>query len=489
MPAEVVIIGAGPGGLTAARELRLRGVASRIVERAQQVGGLAKTVEREGLRFDLGGHRFYTKVPLIASVWRELLGEDLLERPRLSRIYYRREFYQYPLRPVEALARLGCVESARSVGSFLKARAFPRRPEQDLESWLINRFGTRLYETFFQTYTEKVWGLPCREISAEWAAQRIQGLSLGSLIANALGGGGRGTPKTLIDRFHYPRLGPGMLWERVASELARGGCELHLSSPVDAIRWAPGGVRSVIAGGREHPGTHFLSTMPIRELIEALDPAPPLELREAAAMFSYRDFLTVVLVLDGRESFPDNWVYVHEPQVRVGRIQNFGNWSPEMTAGRDVTCLGMEYFCFAGDGLWSRSDAALVELARHELGQIGLADPARVRQGWALRVDKAYPVYDGQYREGLRRVREFLTQVPNLQLAGRNGMHRYNNMDHSMLTGILAARNILGARYDLWKVNADAEYLEREELWTGDELAAFEASQPRVPRRMGAAAD
>jgi protoporphyrinogen oxidase len=460
-----------------------------VLEQETQVGGLAKTVRRDGYHFDLGGHRFYSKVQLINEIWRDTLGDELLTRPRMSRIFYNKHFFHYPLRPADALRKLGILESGLSVASFLRAKAFPKPREEDLETWLINRFGERLYRTFFQTYTEKVWGVSCKEIGADWAAQRIKGLDMVSLIRNALGLGGKnGSPKTLIDQFLYPRFGPGMLWERMQETLEGKGCRIHLDHKVEAIRWSPGRIRSVVAGGREFAGSHFLSTMPIRDLLESLDPAPPEEVREAAKCFAYRDFLTVVLVLRGKDYFPDNWIYIHEPDVKVGRIQNFGNWSPDMVSRRDVSCLGLEYFCFEGDGLWSLTDGQLVELAKQELAHIGLGKPEDVLEGWAIRVPKAYPVYDGQYQDGLRRVKEFLRTVPNLQLVGRNGMHRYNNMDHSMLTGVLAARNILGARYDLWRVNADAEYLEEQEQWTKDELEAFERSQPLVPGPVGAAA-
>ncbi|MBL8213450.1 MAG: NAD(P)/FAD-dependent oxidoreductase [Bryobacterales bacterium] len=488
MGKRAVIIGAGPGGLTAARELHQLGVPSTLLEKESQVGGLAKTVRREGYHFDLGGHRFFTKVKLIERIWHETLGDALLTRPRLSRIFYNKHFFHYPLRPADALRKLGIWEAGQCMTSFAAAKVFPQRREEDLESWLINRFGERLYRTFFKTYTEKVWGIPCDQISADWAGQRIKGLDMITLLRNALGLTGKGGgPKTLIDQFLYPRFGPGMLWERMTEQLEAAGSEVKLEHPVEAIRWQRGGVTSVVAGGKTYAGTHFLSTMPVKELIEALDPAPPAEVREAARFFSYRDFLTVGLVLDGRDFFPDNWIYIHEPEVKVGRIQNFGNWSADMVGRRNVTCLGMEYFCFEGDGLWSMPDADLVNFAKQELEKIGLGRADKVIKGWAIRVPKAYPVYDGQYQEGLRRVRAFLEQVPNLQLLGRNGMHRYNNMDHSMLTGILAARNILGSRYDLWKVNADAEYLEEGADISAEELHGLEQTQPLVPGRVSTA--
>jgi protoporphyrinogen oxidase len=378
---------------------------------------------------------------------------------------------------MNALRGLGLVESARCGLSYLAARAFPRRPEPDFETWVRNRFGQRLFETFFKTYTEKVWGIPCAEIRAEWAAQRIRGLSLTSLLLNALrprrSQDKQKVIKTLIHEFQYPRRGPGMMWNRTRELVQQRGSRVLLNAPVEKIRWERGRVTGVEAGGQFHPGEHFLSSMPIRDLIRRLDPPPPERLLRAAEDFHYRDFLTVALMVRGRDLFPDNWIYVHDPQVQVGRIQNYSNWSPEMVPDPETSCLGLEYFCFEGDALWRTPDAALIELARREIGRLGLADPAAVLDGAVVRVKKAYPVYDGTYERGLEAVREFLAGVPNLQLMGRNGMHRYNNQDHSMLTAMLAARNLLGGRYDLWQVNVDADYHEEGGTIGEEELRAF----------------
>jgi protoporphyrinogen oxidase len=379
---------------------------------------------------------------------------------------------------MNALLGLGIWESLRCGFSYLAARLHPRRPEEDFETWVSNRFGRRLFETFFQTYTEKVWGIPCGEIRAEWAAQRIRGLSLTSLVLNALRPRGKldkqKAIKTLIHEFQYPRRGPGMMWNRTRELVEARGSRVLMNSPVERIRWEPGRVTSVEAAGQAHRGEHFLSSMPIRDLIRSLAPEPPQYLLRATADFNYRDFLTVALMVRGRELFPDNWIYVHDPRVQVGRIQNYNNWSPEMVPDPETTCLGLEYFCNEGDALWRMPDAELIELGSREIGRLGLIDPGKVFDGTVVRVPKAYPVYDGTYQRGLEAVREFLVGVPNLQLMGRNGMHRYNNQDHSMLTAMLAARNILGARYDLWQVNVDSDYLEEGAAITEETLKAME---------------
>jgi len=487
----VVIIGAGPAGLTAAHELSRRNFTSVVLEKSSMAGGLARTEEYKGYLFDIGGHRFYTKVAAVERMWREVLGSDLITRPRLSRIYYNGRFFRYPLEPLNALAGLGLTESILCGLSYAAAKIHPHKPEEDLETWVCNRFGRRLYRTFFKTYTEKVWGIPCREIRAEWAAQRIRGLSLASAVMNALRprrAAVSGDLRTLIHEFEYPRRGPGMMWQRTCGLIEERGARVMFDADVESIAWEPGRVTGVRASGRTWHAAQFISSMPIRELIERLDPPAPDYLRDAAGDFHYRDFLTVALIVRGKDLFPDNWIYVHDPGVRVGRIQNYNNWSPDMVPDPGTTCLGLEYFCFEGDGLWQTEDAALLELGKKELAALGLLDPAQVIDGTVLRVQKAYPVYDSSYARGVAAMRRFLDTVPNLQLIGRNGMHRYNNQDHSMLTGMLAAQNVMGARHDLWRVNVDADYLEEGERVLEAELAALEATQPAVPQAMGGTA-
>jgi protoporphyrinogen oxidase len=486
---RVIIIGGGPAGLTAAYELSKRSIASVVLEELDDVGGLARTVNHSGCRFDIGGHRFYTKVPVVEQLWNEVLGPEMLERPRLSRIYSRGKFFRYPLEPFEVFRKLGPLECLRCVASYAWAQARPSRPAVTLEDWFTRRFGARLYRRFFATYTEKVWGRPCRELSAEWAAQRVQGLSLRGVLGDAFRRKARPSAfRSLTRTFHYPRHGPGMLWNRVREKVEAAGSRVVLNARVDRIDWRPGALEAVHAGGVEYRGSHFVSSMPVRDLIRCLQPAPS-ALDGVADCFHYRDFLLVSLILKCPSPFPDNWIYVHDPGVRVGRIQNYGNWSPEMVPDPSITCLGMEYFCNENDELWSSSDEAIGAQARRELGRIGLCDPALVAHAVVLRVPKAYPVYDGDHERGLARIREFLREVPNLQLVGRNGMHRYNNQDHSMLTAMLAVRNILGARFDLWKVHADEAYNEEGFTLTEEDIRALDASQPLVPQpAKGAAA-
>jgi len=482
---HAVIIGAGPAGLTAAYELALNGRQSVVLEADHQVGGLSKTMSHRGYLFDIGGHRFFTKVGVVERMWRDVLGPDLMTRPRMSRIYYRNRFFDYPLRPLNALAGLGMMETMRCAASYASSRLFPRQPEADFESWVSNRFGTRLFDIFFRTYTEKVWGMKCHEISADWAVQRIQSLTLGKVIANTLLGGraSGGRPKTLIEQFLYPRRGPGQMWSRTADIVQQHGSQVLLRKAVRRLHHDGLRVTGVEAGDEVYTADHYISSMPIRDLIQRLHPAPPQTVRQAAERLRYRDYLAVCLICGRDNLFPDNWIYVHDPDVLVGRIQNYGNWSPAMVPVQGTSCLGLEYFCFEDETLWSTGDAELVALGTSELSKLNLLRSSDVQDGVVLRVPKAYPVYDANYQESLREIRAWLDRFGNLQVIGRNGMHRYNNQDHSMLTGMLAARNVLGSNYDLWKVNADAEYHESGDIISEEDLQTLSSTQPIVPER------
>jgi protoporphyrinogen oxidase len=488
---ETVIAGGGPAGLTAAYELSRHGHSTIVLESDPNlVGGISRTDEYKGYRFDIGGHRFFSKSQEINDLWHEILGDELLSRPRLSRIYYDRKFFHYPLKPLDALFNLGLWRSSLIISSYLKARLRPIRPERSFEDWVVNRFGRLLFEIFFKTYTEKVWGMPTSTISADWAAQRIQGLSLFRAAWNALFSSlprkhKGAVVKTLIDRFHYPRLGPGQMWEAARDQIRARGSAVQLDRRVVAFEHDGHRIQSLVARSSDgstlrYRGRQFLSTLPMRNLIRSMNPPAPLEVLHAAEQLHYRDFLTVVLIVRQAETFPDNWIYIHEPQVRLGRVQNFKNWSPDLVPDPQMTSLGLEYFCFEGDDLWNMADADLVALGRLEIDQIGLVKAERVIDGCVVRMPKAYPVYDDSYLEHVTTLRRWLERFDNLQLAGRNGMHKYNNQDHSMMTALLAARNILGlGSFDTWKVNTDAEYLEEER--PGDQAGRT------VPRAVSAA--
>ena len=486
-----VVIGAGPAGLTAARELTRQGRAVVVLEQADIVGGLARTESYKGFHFDMGGHRFFTKVDEVQKIWHEVLGSDFLRRPRLSRIYYDGRFFHYPLRPLNALAGLGVWRALLVVLSYLRWQVFPYKEERTFEQWVTNRFGRRLFLTFFKTYTEKVWGIPCSELRAEWAAQRIKDLSLRSAVV-AMFVKPRQTIKTLIDEFDYPRLGPGMMWRATTDEIRRHGGEVRLGAEVTAVRRTGRRVDSVVIAGPHGEevvaGDQFLSSMPVTQLVLRLSPPAPDTVREAARRLTYRDFLTVCVIVDRSDPFPDNWIYVHSPEVKVGRIQNFRSWSPDMVPDPSKASLGLEYFCSEGDALWTMTDEALIRLGKEELQRIGLARASEISDGCVFRVPKAYPVYDADYREHLDTVRAFVDGFENLQTIGRNGLHRYNNQDHAMLTGLLAVRNLEGgARHDLWTVNTEQEY--HEEVGLSDaEAAALEGRITEIfPRVDGVA--
>jgi protoporphyrinogen oxidase len=493
----ILVLGAGPAGLTAAWELQRQGRTCSVLEQEAVVGGLSRTVDHQGFLFDIGGHRFYTRSAFVEKIWKDLLGADLLTRNRISRIYYRGRFFQYPLDLKDVIAGLGLVEIVRCAGSYVWSHLRQHRPEDNFEAWVRNRFGQRLYEIFFRAYTEKVWGMPCRKISAEWAAQRIRGLNFRSLVSEALrrnanGNGalvnGNGRVRSLIHTFYYPRRGPGMLWNKMAELLRENGSRVLTQMPVERIRWEPGRILGVRAGGREFEAESVISTLALRDLVESLDPPGPEWLREAAAGLRYRDFLIVTLRIRGASLFPDNWIYVHAPDVAVGRIQNFNNWSPEMSPDPEVTCLGMEYFCSEGDALWNGSDSELFLRARRELEHLGLARGREIIDGSILRVRKAYPVYDASYRKSQEAFRRFQDGINNLQVAGRNGLHHYNNQDHAMLSGIMAARNLLGARYNVWGVNEDGDYLEESADDLSSEWIQIADDQPRIPNMRAAGA-
>jgi len=483
------IIGAGPAGLTAALMLAEGGRPVRVVEASDQVGGIARTESYKGYRFDIGGHRFFSKVDEVTALWRRVLPDDFIRVPRLSRIFFDGKYYDYPLKIGNTLKNLGPVESVRIGLSYLRWRISPHRREDNLEQWVTNRFGQRLYELFFKTYTEKVWGLPCTSIQADWAAQRIKDLSLVKALQSAITGKSDST--SLIDRFDYPRLGPGMMWERFQEKVTGLGGSVEMNTQAMVLHHRDDRVERVTVTGpdgadRAIPVSSVINTMPLARLVRSLDPPAPAEVLAAADRLAYRDFLIVVLIVDQADPFPDNWIYIHSPDVKVGRIQNFRSWSAEMVPDAGRASIGLEYFCHEGDGLWASSDADLLSLAARELGELGLVAPSRVVDGTVIRQPKAYPVYDEQYREAVDVLSAYIDGFDNLQSVGRNGMHRYNNQDHSMLTAMLAARNVMGEDLDVWNVNVERSYHESFVTTTTQPEPGSQASVTVLPARQAA---
>jgi protoporphyrinogen oxidase len=459
----VVVLGGGPAGLTAGYLLAKKRKPAIVLESTDQVGGIARTEVRDGYRFDLGGHRFFTKVKEVDDLWHEIMKEEFLKRPRQSRIYWNDKFLEYPLDGMDVIRKLGPVELLRCGFSYLFAAIKPKGREDTFEQWVSNRFGKRLYQHFFKTYTEKLWGVSTDEIRAEWAAQRIKGLSFFSAAKAAFFGNRGNKIKSLISEFNYPRYGPGQMWEQMTEDIRAQGGEVRLNAPVTRIRMDGDRVVEVVAGGETLTPSHVISSLPLRTTVGIAEPEAPIDVRDAARGLRYRDFLTVALVIEGEDLFPDNWIYIHQPGVKVLRIQNFRSWSEWMVPNDTDASIGMEYFCFEGDELWSMADDDLVTMATREIQQLGLAKADHVKFGFVVRVHKAYPIYDVEYAERVATIRDWLAGIVNLTQVGRNGLHRYNNSDHSMLTAMRAVDNILlGTNHDIWAVNAESVYHEED---------------------------
>jgi protoporphyrinogen oxidase len=503
---RAVIIGAGPAGLTAGYELLTRaGIKPIIIEQGDWIGGISRTMNYKGNRIDIGGHRFFSKSDRVMNWWLEMIplqtgeagepaaGDDrvMLTRTRKSRIYYLRRFFDYPISlSKDTLVKLGLWRVCKIGTSYVKSALMPGKREENLEQFFINRFGKELYNTFFKSYTEKVWGVPCDRISAEWGAQRIKGLSIWSALAHALrkaisgNQGGirqKGTETSLIEQFLYPKHGPGQMWEEVARRIVEGGGEIHAGLRADRILTDGPRVRAVEAtrgasGAKEtFEGDYFFSTAPVQDLMRCFDAPPPARVLEVSDGLVYRDFITVGLLVRsmrigedsplGRKLVSDNWIYIQEPDVALGRLQIFNNWSPFMVKDAANVWLGLEYFCNASDAIWNWSDERVAAFAKDELSKIGIIDAADVLDSTVLRVEKTYPAYFGTY-DRFDEIREYVDRYANLFLVGRNGMHRYNNQDHSMLTAMLAVDSIMAGRTDkanLWAVNTETDYHEERQ--------------------------
>lgn len=479
---KVVVIGAGPAGLTAALDLSKKNVGVEVFEAENMVGGISKTINYNGYYFDQGGHRFFSKYDEVNSLWNEVLGDEFIETPRLSRIFYKNKFFDYPLKPANALLNMGIVDTATVLYSYLNSKFFPIKEENSFEDWVTNRFGKKLYSMFFKTYTEKVWGTPCSNIGADWAAQRIKGLSLYTAVYNAVFKPKNNNIKTLIDQFMYPKYGPGMMYKKMAGMIEENGGRIRKNCKVVSIERDKFNVKTIkyINENNEEntvEAEEFISSMPLNELVMIMKPSLDEIIVDAAKMLKYRSLINVDIIVDKENCFPDNWIYIHSPDVKLGRIQNFKNWSRYMVKDRTKTSLGLEYFCTEGDELWSMKDEALIDLALSEVEKVGLAEKGKVEGGIVVRIPKAYPVYFTGYQKYVNIIKNEIKRFNNLQPVGRYGMYRYNNMDHSIMTGLYAANNILyEEKKDVWSINTEPEYHEIKKEVTGKK---FEMPVPK----------
>lgn len=465
---KIIIIGAGPAGLAVAYELlkknALENYDIEIYESQSQIGGISKTLVHKNFRFDLGGHRFFSNIPEINDFFTNFLKEDMLTRNRLSRIYYEKKFYNYPLSVTNALKNLGIFRSFKIVLSWTIRQMNKKLPEKTFEQWVSNRFGDELFKTFFKSYSEKVWGISTSKLSAKWAAQRIENFNLFKAVVNACFKINLGA-KTVINQFFYPKLGPGMLYEKMSKILKKNGIKISVEEKAVGFQYKSGKISKILfrnkSGKEKWEKTDIVvSTMPFNKLVSLLYPTK--KISESLKKLKFRSFLTANLIIKSNP-FPDQWIYIHDPEVKVGRIQNFRNWSPYMVKkGTDFTPIALEYFASENDSFWTMKDNEILELAKQELIKIGLVKPDEIVSGFIHRVNDAYPIYLSDYQILVKHCRKFLQKYKNLHLCGRGGLFRYNNQDHSILTGFYVARNILDGKetYDVWSVNEDSIYLE-----------------------------
>lgn len=464
MSARTVVVGAGPAGLAAAWELTKHGVSPLVVDRNEQIGGLARTMWVDGYGFDLGPHRFFTKNQEVLDMWKHFLGEDLLHVPRLTRIFYRGKFFNYPLKPLDALTKLGLLTTTKAVASYgmQKARRENIDAADNFEDWITAQFGKTLYEIFFKSYTEKVWGIPCDQIGKEWAGQRIKGLNLSEAIRSAFRRGKSDKVKSLIEEFYYPRLGAGQLYDRMAEEIVKAGGEIRMGTDVTRIETEGDKLTGFITqtGDRIEVDHAFVSA-PITAVATSIEPQPPSDVLEAADTLYYRSHITVNLTVNHASPFPDNWIYIHAPDLRMARVANYASFSEDMIARPGTCSLSVEYFCFESDDLWNMDDEGLVDLAVGEMVKAGLLERGDVMDGFVVREADSYPTYYLGHREHFETLFGYLSRFGNLSLIGRAGMYRYNNQDHASLTGLYSVRNHLGlSDVDLFSINPEDVYIE-----------------------------
>lgn len=460
---KVIFLGGGPASLAGGLELARKGYLVTILEREDRIGGISKTINFKGYRFDVGGHRFFSKSAEVMNLWKDILGDEFRKTPRLSRIYYNQKFFMYPIQIGDTLKKAGIITSLACLLSFVRYRIFPIRNEKSFADWVTNRFGKKLFDMFFLSYTEKVWGIPTQKLSADWAAQRIKGLSLWEVLKNAIFKP-KNKAKTLIDEFYYPRYGPGMMYEKMAEKIEELGGKIIKNQQVTGIFTQNSQASFVKTRNQDSDeqtfyGDYFISSIPLPDTASFIEPKIDFS-ADIKNHLRFRDFLSVNLIIDQKDIFPDNWIYIHDPSVKMGRIQNFKNWSPDMTPNPKHSPIGCEYFCNQGDSFWNTPDQELIDLARNELEKIGLIKKDSLIDGNVYRMRDAYPVYTGNYQDWILKARKTIETVSNLQAIGRGGMFRYNNMDHSILSGIFAARNIMGEKSDLWEINEEKEYHE-----------------------------
>jgi len=474
---KVAVIGAGPAGMTAAYQLAKSGVEVHVFEASSAVGGLAKTVELWGQKVDIGPHRFFSNDTRVNELWLEVVGQDYEMVDRLTRIYYRNKFFFYPLKPMNALMTMGIMKSVICLTSYLMAKLFPPPSDNSFENWVSARFGKQLFNMFFKSYTEKLWGISCKDLNADFAAQRIKKLSLWEAVKNALLGGKGNQLKTLVDQFAYPTGGTGMVYERMANYVGR----VHCNRPVNrVIQENNRAIGLCFEDGEEMFFDHIISSMPITQLVNRMANVPE-AVSHASAALKFRNTILVFLHVGAKNLFPDNWLYIHADNLKMGRLTNFRNWVPQLYGDKDTTILALEYWCYDKDAFWTDDSEKIIAMASEELRQTGLIQNAEILEGYVHRIGRSYPVYLNGYKENLEIVEQYLSSIDNLSVIGRYGAFKYNNQDHSILMGLLASENILyNATHDLWTINTDYESYQESSTITKTGLVKTQTTSPSI---------